>query len=79
MIIETRNKTISAESISDLIEALKSLESVLQRANEGKEKEKQIQMLPAEYFLKASIRLNGSNVVFVFESMTLQNSSLPKR
>ena len=77
MIIETHNKTISAESISDLIEALKSLESVLQRANEGKEK--QIQMLPAEYFLKASIRLNGSNVVFVFESMTLQNSSLPKR
>ena len=77
MIIETRNKTISAESISDLIEALKSLESVLQRANEGKEK--QIQMLPGEYFLKASIRLNGSNVVFVFESMTLQNSSLPKR
>ena len=77
MIIETRNKTISAESISDLIEALKSLESVLQRANEGKEK--QIQMLPAEYFLKASIRLNGSNVVFVFESMTLQNSNLPKR
>ena len=77
MIIETRNKTISAESISDLIEELKSLELVLQRANEGKEK--QIQMLPAEYFLKASIRLNGSNVVFVFESMTLQNSSLPKR
>jgi len=77
MIIETRNKTISAQSISDLIEELKSLESVLQRANEGKEK--QIQMLPAEYFLKASIRLNGSNVVFVFESMTLQNSSLPKR
>lgn len=77
MIIETHNKTISAESISDLIEALKILESALQKANEGKEK--QIQVLPAEYFLKASIRLNGSNVVFVFESMTLQNSNLPKR